>query len=171
MGKAVARLTTRAGGAAAMTDDARRGTPAVTQDQHDTFLAQLRKTANVSASARVAGFDRKTAYRHRDADKDFADDWDDALREAVDGLRETAFKIANGVEEVVVSMGKIVYNADKSAMTRTVYDSATLRFLMQAHDPSYRPQPPAPAPVDMPEELLPDPIPEGDEPGPDSPIL
>jgi integrase len=43
------------------------------------FIEHLSKSANVTASARVAGFDRRTAYAHRLADPEFAADWDDAL--------------------------------------------------------------------------------------------
>jgi hypothetical protein len=40
----------------------------------------------VTASARVAGFDRRTANAHRLADPEFAADWDDALEASIDDL-------------------------------------------------------------------------------------
>ncbi len=49
----------------------------VTSRQRALFIEHLSKSANVTASARVAGFDRRTAYAHRLADPEFAADWDD----------------------------------------------------------------------------------------------
>ena len=77
------------------------------------FLEHLAKTANVTASARVTGFDRRTAYAHRLADPEFAADWDDALEASIDDLEGEARRRAmEGVAEPVVSMGRVVQVAD-----------------------------------------------------------
>jgi phage terminase small subunit len=54
------------------------------------FLEHLAKTANVTASARKAGFDLSTAYQHRLADPEFAAHWEDPLEQSVDDLEGEA---------------------------------------------------------------------------------
>jgi hypothetical protein len=69
----------------------------------------------VTASARKAGFDRKTAYAHRAADPEFAAEWEDALEQSIDDLEGEARRRAfEGVAEPVVSMGRIVEVVDEN---------------------------------------------------------
>ena len=86
-----------------------RGNYTVTTGQRALFLEHLAKTANVTASARKAGFDRKTAYAHRAADPEFAAEWEDALEQSIDDLEgEARRRAVDGVAEPVVSMGRVV---------------------------------------------------------------
>jgi hypothetical protein len=52
------------------------------------FLRVLAKTANVALAARAAGIDKRTAYRWRDRDRDFARRWGDALERGFDVVRD-----------------------------------------------------------------------------------
>jgi hypothetical protein len=89
------------------------GNPTIKTHSRALFLEHLAKTANVSASARAAGFDRSTAYAHRQADPEFAAQWDDALEQSLDDLEGEARRRAyEGVAEPVVSMGRVVEVVD-----------------------------------------------------------
>lgn len=135
-----------------MTDEIQRGSQRITDEQWAAFLTCLRKTANVSASARGAGFDPKTAYRRKDVDAEFAEQWAGALKEACDELRSEAWHAAlEGDEEYVVSMGKLVLGPDGQHLKVRKKDRNVLVTLMRAHDPLYRPQqavPYVPPPVE-----------------------
>lgn len=71
-----------------------------------TFLEELRKTCNVSHSARLAGVGRRTVYNWREADAQFAAAWDDAEEEAVDALelaaRERAIDGSDRMMEILL---------------------------------------------------------------------
>jgi hypothetical protein len=74
------------------------------QPRHDAvFLGHLAATGNITASARAAGFTKKTAYNQRDARPDFAKAWDETLAIAADYLENRAFahvyRRMGGVEE------------------------------------------------------------------------
>lgn len=93
------------------------------------FLAELRKTANVSASARAAGVDRKTAYRRYESDATFAAEWVEAMDESTDALEAEARR--RGLEgwlEPVFQKGEHVGEIRK-------YDSGLLALLLRAHRP------------------------------------
>ena len=87
----------------------RRGNYTVTTHSRAKFLEHLALSANVTASSRKAGFDRKTAYAHRAADPEFAAEWEDALEQSIDDLEgEARRRAVDGVAEPVVSMGRVV---------------------------------------------------------------
>ena len=52
------------------------------------FLRTLARTASVAQAARMAGIDKRTAYRWRDRDPDFASRWADALVRGFDVVRD-----------------------------------------------------------------------------------
>ncbi|GAD09164.1 hypothetical protein GFGA_1d1194 [Gluconobacter frateurii NBRC 103465] len=107
------------------------------RDAREVFLGHLRKTSNISESARVAVIDRKTAYKWREAEPDFAAAWDDAIDEATDALEAEARRRAlDGHEEYVISMGQIVRDPEtgKPLMQRKFSDSLTT-LLLKAHRP------------------------------------
>lgn len=64
------------------------------QPTMDTFVAELRNSANVRLACQKANIDRKTAYNWRKKYRGFAAAWDDALEDAVDALEIAARKIA-----------------------------------------------------------------------------
>jgi len=61
-----------------------------TDRARETFLATLRDTCNVSASARAARISRTAAYEWRGADPAFAAAWKEAEEEAIDTLEQVA---------------------------------------------------------------------------------
>jgi len=64
----------------------------VTDEKRVAFLVQLSNTANVRRACEAAGISRPTAYRWREADPDFAEQWDAALECAHDLVEEGVFK-------------------------------------------------------------------------------
>lgn len=63
-------------------------------DWTKAFLASLRKTGNVSQSARNAKIERRTVYKRREADPEFKAAWDEVIEEAMDALEEVALRRA-----------------------------------------------------------------------------
>ncbi|GAJ29958.1 hypothetical protein KOE73_07705 [Acidomonas methanolica] len=102
------------------------------------FLDHLALTANVTASARVAGVERGTIYHWRDADPVFAAGWADALEAATDALEAEARRRAvEGVEEPILSGGKVVADpATGNPLMRRRYSDGLMRVLLRAHRPS-----------------------------------
>lgn len=81
------------------------------------FLEALAEDGNVSRASTVAGFDRKTAYRKREVDRNFAEAWDNALAIAADRLEAEALRrAAQGVTKPLYYQGQPVY------LYRTVVD-------------------------------------------------
>jgi hypothetical protein len=97
------------------------------EDWAPTFLAELAKSPNVSAAARAAGIGRKAAYAYRNADPDFASDWDDALEQSTDSLVGEAYRRAHeGTERPVY------YKGAECGTVREYSDSLAV-FLLKAH--------------------------------------
>ncbi len=57
---------------------------------HERFLALLSDYGNVTIAAKGAGVSRFTAYRYRNTDTRFAQQWDAALELGIDGLEDEA---------------------------------------------------------------------------------
>lgn len=60
------------------------------------FLSMLSETCNVSEAARSARISRRAAYDWRDAEQQFAKEWDEAEQAAVDKLEKVAWDRATG---------------------------------------------------------------------------
>jgi hypothetical protein len=58
------------------------------------FLKVLAAGNTIEMAARSAGVDRVTAWRHRKADKEFSEQWDEALEAGADMLEEIAIERA-----------------------------------------------------------------------------
>jgi hypothetical protein len=58
------------------------------------FLKALRIAPSVKHACKVAKIDRRTAYKHRDKDEEFAVLWDDAIAASIDELEAVAFRKA-----------------------------------------------------------------------------
>lgn len=81
------------------------------------FFEALAEDGNISRAAIVAGFDRRTVYRRRDADPKFAAAWEDAVATAADRLEAEALRrAAQGVTKPLYYQGQPVY------LYRTVVD-------------------------------------------------
>lgn len=72
------------------------------------FLASLAETDNVTLSCKVSGVDPKTAYKHRENDKEFAAAWVLAMESAADVLElEARRRAVEGVLEPYVYEGQV----------------------------------------------------------------
>jgi hypothetical protein len=98
----------------------------------EEFIAIFRETANVKLAAAKVGIDRKTVYRWRQEDPDFAAKWAEAEEDANDTLRAEIYRRAvSGWDEPVVSAGKLVTHVHK-------YSDTLLIFLAKARMPEFR---------------------------------
>ena len=67
-------------------------------DWKPVFLAALRKMPNVMKAARFAGISRRTAYLARDDDPAFAEEWDDAVGDAIEDIEARTIQMAKGTD-------------------------------------------------------------------------
>lgn len=93
------------------------------------FLTNLAITGVITDSAKRAGISRANAYHHRDASKRFALEWDNAIKEANDGLRLEARRRA------VEGYDKPVFYQGAQCGTIREYSDALLMFTMRARMP------------------------------------
>lgn len=78
------------------------GTPEKRPPWYAVFLRCLASTGNVSAACEVANVGRTTAYRHRNEDSSFADEWLDALDVSTDELEAEARRRAMGGSDTLL---------------------------------------------------------------------
>jgi hypothetical protein len=109
----------------------RQGVAHVTtkKEPKEVFLEVLAKTGIVGEAAKAAGFNRRTAYRYRLEDPEFASDWDDAVEQAVDMLEKEAWRRASqGVLKPIFQGG------DQVGEVRE-YSDTLLIFLLKGNRP------------------------------------
>ena len=100
-----------------------------TAKKKEQFLAELRKTANISHAARACNVSRPQAYWRREVDEEFAQAWDDAIEEAVDRLEAEAWRRAHdGVPKPVFYKGRAVGEVYE-------FSDRLLERLLEAHRP------------------------------------
>lgn len=104
-------------------------TPKKENDWKETFLSRLRKSPNVTAAARAAGYSRQWMYELREREENFAKAWDEALSESLDTAEGELYRRA--VRGVV----KRVYYQDKHIDTVKEYSDTLLIFMLKAHRP------------------------------------
>ena len=93
------------------------------------FLAALENTGSVTAAAEAAGVHRTAAYKHRQTDKQFSQQWDEALERGADVLEDEARRRAlEGVDEPVFYKGEKVGTVKK-------YSDLCLIFLLKGLRP------------------------------------
>jgi hypothetical protein len=90
-----------------------------------TFLAELARTSNVSASARAAQVDVSTAYKIRRAEPAFARQWFEALCEGYDNLE---LDLLCRLRE-----GELAGTTTPAGKARRKFDNATAFRLLAAH--------------------------------------
>lgn len=81
------------------------------------FLSAVSDGATIGEAAHEAGVNRKTVYRWKESDAEFAEAWDESLEEGTELLeREAVRRAVHGVEEPVVYQGQLTplyeYNPD-----------------------------------------------------------
>ena len=98
-------------------------------DPYQTFLSTLQDTGNITASCMVAGLHRRTIYRKKDSDPEFAELWEIAVEIAVDKLEYVARNRAlKGVKEPVYYKGYAVGHVYKPS-------DRLMELLLKAHRP------------------------------------
>ena len=108
----------------------------LTPARQEQFLKALAETGSVATSAALAGTSRTRVYELRKADQEFAGAWEDAEEIAADRLEEEARRRAvKGVEEPLVSAGKLVRDENGQPITVTRYSDNLLLALLKAHRP------------------------------------
>lgn len=79
-------------------------------DWKPAFLEALRNVPVIRHACEVVGVNRSTAWRARQDDEQFSQDWDEALEEGIDRAEQEAFRRAVvGFEEPVVHQGRLQY--------------------------------------------------------------
>lgn len=99
------------------------------RDWKEIFLTKLRKSPNVSAAARAAGYSRQWAYQIRASDPDFAAEWDDAIDESMDVAEGEIYRRA--VRGVVK---RVFYKGEEIDRVRE-YSDTLLMFMAKAYRP------------------------------------
>ena len=94
------------------------------------FLDVLAGSGNVSMASRAAGVPRRTAYRRRERNAGFRQQWDDAVETAVDALEQEARRRA------IEGVPKVVFDRDGNVVTvMRQYSDPLLELLLRAHAP------------------------------------
>ncbi len=111
----------------------------------EKFLKSFSLTANVRAACLNAGVDRSQIYRWQEHDELFSFKFKQATEDANDMIRGEMFRRAvQGVEEPVVSVGKVVYVEDEKEkgkmkmLTVKKYSDNLLSLLAKARMPEFR---------------------------------
>ena len=93
------------------------------------FLRLLAHSGSVTFAAFKAGIERRTLYRRRANNEEFAAEWDEALQLGIDRLQDNAMQRAlHGTE-------RPLYRNGKQVGTTQQYDNKLLQFLLRAHRP------------------------------------
>jgi hypothetical protein len=111
----------------------------LTSTRPKRFLEALSETGNVTAAIQIAGTSRTRVYELRKEDSSFASAWEEAEEIAVDGLEAEARRRAiEGVQEPLVSAGKLVRDDDGEPIAIRRYSDNLLLALLRAHRPPRR---------------------------------
>ena len=95
----------------------------------NTFLHFLSRSGSVTFAATRANLERRTLYRLKARDEEFAARWDESLQLGIDRLQDDAMQRAlHGTERTVFRNGKQVGSTQQ-------YDNKLLQFLLRAHRP------------------------------------
>jgi hypothetical protein len=114
----------------------------LTKARQERFLKSLADTGNVTAAVAVAGTSRTRVYELRRADLVFAAAWDEAEEIAADALEAEARRRAvEGVQEPLVSAGRLIRDDDGQPIAVRRYSDNLLLALLKAHRPPRREKP------------------------------
>ncbi len=87
------------------------------------FLANLKRTGNVSKSAALSSISSTTAYALKRGDADFAAAWDQALEDHIDDCEQELTRRAFGYEEPVVYQGQLTPVWERDEHGKPVQDA------------------------------------------------
>jgi hypothetical protein len=107
-----------------------RGRTDRTSENREAFLDALQITANVTSACQTAGLPRTCAYDWRDADPEFAAEWELALERGSDALEDEA--IRRGREGYL----KPVFHQGKEIGAVREYSDTLLIFMLKARRPA-----------------------------------
>ena len=93
------------------------------------FLRVLARRGNVSDACRQANIERQTAYDRREAYPEFAQLWEEALKQASDSLEEEAW------ERATLGTDKPIFYKGEQVGAVTEYSDALLMFLLKGNKP------------------------------------
>jgi hypothetical protein len=111
----------------------------LTKARQERFLKSLAETGNVTAAVAAAGTSRTRVYELRKADPVFASAWEEAEEIAADTLEAEARRRAvEGIQEPLVSAGKLVRDDDGQPIAIRRYSDHLLLALLKAHRPPRR---------------------------------
>lgn len=104
-----------------------------------SFLAELARCGNVSASAVFAGVSRVFVYEVRAKDAEFAQAWDDALDQSADVMEQEAWRRAvEGVDKPVFGSLGFRMGSGEVGKVREYSDTLLIFLLKGARPAKYR---------------------------------
>ncbi len=110
-----------------------------TAKRQKRFLEALANTGNISQAVALSGTNRSVVYAAKKRDESFAAAWDEALEVATDALEQEARRRAVlGVDEPIVSHGRLIVDDHGNAVTVKRYSDQLLIALLKAHSPKFR---------------------------------
>jgi len=105
----------------------------------ETFLKTYKTNGTIFHSCRAANVTRETFYKWLEHDEDFSILYHQAEKDFGDiVLGEAVTRAVSGYEKPVISMGKIVYQADGTPLMERVVSDPLLTILLKRHHPEYR---------------------------------
>jgi hypothetical protein len=97
-----------------------------THERAIAFCAALAETANIGRACAAVGMGRTTAYEWREADAEFAELWDRAMKIGVTALEDEAKRRAfEGVDKPIVHKGQFTYEYERDEKGNLVFDEHT----------------------------------------------
>ena len=108
----------------------------LTRERQERFLKALAETGIVSAAVEIAGSSRTRVYELRKRNPGFAAAWEEAEERAADALEAEAWRRAVvGVQEPLVSGGKVVRDDDGQPLAIRRYSDTLMLALLKARRP------------------------------------
>jgi len=92
---------------------------------HAAFLVALAATGDVGQAAAVAGVARRTAYHHRESDKDFAAAWQETFETKIDELETSAMNRA------ISGLERHTYFKDMRLDTYRMFETSLTIFMLK----------------------------------------
>jgi hypothetical protein len=108
----------------------------LTRERQERFLKALAETGIVSAAVEIAGTSRTRVYELRKRDAGFTAGWEEAEERAADALEAEAWRRAVvGIQEPLVSSGKVVRDDDGQPIAIRRYSDTLMLALLKARRP------------------------------------